>query len=369
MKFHFQNKKGWMNDPNGLIFYKGKYHAFFQHYPYAPRWGQMHWGHAISDDLINWEEHDIALFPDMEYEDDGGCFSGSAIEKDGRLYLFYTSVSHELGQTQSMAYSDDGFTFTKYEGNPVISECPLGSNKEFRDPKVFEFGGEYKMVVGSGIGNCGKLLLYRSSDLIKWDYVGVLYESMDFAPCVECPDMFPIPGPGGEDTGKWCMMMSSIKMIPQRVNFAIGVFDGERFIPDNEAEPFVAIEVGPDFYAPQTFLAPDGRRILIAWMYNWQRSSSSNATHVGAFTIPREVKFNFDDKLVTKPIREVLPYLKKESEFVSYDEGKLRISFEGKTIFEIAGLECEPNLMTLEDVGVVEVFLNGGEKTITTYIC
>ena len=161
MYFHFQNQKGWMNDPNGLIYYKGKYHAFFQHYPYAPRWGQMHWGHAVSENLLDWEELDIALCPDEPYENDGGCFSGSAIEKDGRLYLFYTSVSHELGQTQSVAFSDDGITFTKYENNPVIKESPLGSNREFRDPKVFEYEGGYRMVVGAGIDNIGKLLLFN----------------------------------------------------------------------------------------------------------------------------------------------------------------------------------------------------------------
>ena len=102
-----------MNDPNGLVFFNGKYHAFFQHYPHAPHWGQMHWGHAVSDDLIHWEEKDIALFPDQDYENDGGCFSGSAIVKDDILYLFYTSVSHELGQTQSVAISKDGIVFEK----------------------------------------------------------------------------------------------------------------------------------------------------------------------------------------------------------------------------------------------------------------
>ena len=96
-QFHFEPKSGWMNDPNGLVYFKGKYHAFFQYYPHAPHWGQMHWGHAVSDDLIHWEELPIALYPDQEYEDDGGCFSGSAVVKDDRLYLVYTSVSHGNG--------------------------------------------------------------------------------------------------------------------------------------------------------------------------------------------------------------------------------------------------------------------------------
>ena len=124
LKYHFEPRTGWMNDPNGLIFYNGKYHAFFQHNPYKPVWGPMHWGHAVSDDLIHWEELEIALRPDMEYENTGGCFSGSAVEKDGVLYLFYTSVSEKLGQTQSVAISRDGVHFEKYEGNPVIPVYP-----------------------------------------------------------------------------------------------------------------------------------------------------------------------------------------------------------------------------------------------------
>lgn len=361
MKYHFQNKVGWMNDPNGLVFFKGKYHAFFQHYPFATHWGQMHWGHAISDDLVNWEELDIALYPDMPYENDGGCFSGSAIVKDDVLYLFYTSVSHELGQTQSMAYSEDGFTFRKYENNPVIPNSPLGSNKEFRDPKVFQYEDSYRMVVGAGIDNIGKLLLFKSDDLFNWEYVGELFSDLQFGPCVECPDLFKIDD-------KYCLMFSSIKSLPHRVNFALGDFDGERFVFDNADDPYFAIEIGSDFYAPQTFLTPDNRRVVIGWMYNWQRAVPEGQTHVGAFTIPRELYLNFDDKLCMRPIREVMPYIKTESSFVSYNNGLLRIQFEGKTICQFP-LAYEPTMQILEDVGVVEVFILGGTKVITTYIC
>ena len=173
-----------MNDPDGLVFFRGRYHIFYQHYPHAPRWGQMHWGHAVSTDLIHWEELPIALYPDMPYEDDGGCFSGSAVVKDDRLYLFYTSVSHELGQTQSVAYSDDGVNFRKYEDNPVISRNPLGA-VDFRDPKVTLINGVYHMVVGSGDAETGKVLLFLSEDLLHWDYSGVLFEAAGFGPCIE----------------------------------------------------------------------------------------------------------------------------------------------------------------------------------------
>lgn len=350
-----------MNDPNGLVFFKGRYHAFFQHYPHAPRWGQMHWGHAVSSDLINWEELDIALFPDMPYEDDGGCFSGSAIVKDGRLYLFYTSVSHESGQTQSVAYSDDGINFIKYEGNPVIKTSPLGDKDNFRDPKVFRYKGEYRMVVGAGSYNIGSVLLYRSTDLLEWDYMGELLTDGRFGGCIECPDLFPL-----ED--RYVLMFSSMRQLPHRVCFTVGDFDGEKFIPDDEIEPFFAIETGPDFYAPQTFTDNTGRRLLIAWMFNWSRKVGAGQTQVGAFTIPRELEFDHNGNLIMIPCSEAMKYVVNESRFVTYENGRLRIMFEGKTVFDKAYAN-EPEVMVLEDVGVVELFINGGRETITCYIC
>ncbi|MCQ2504560.1 MAG: glycoside hydrolase family 32 protein [Saccharofermentans sp.] len=361
MFYHFKNREGWMNDPNGLVQFKGVYHAFFQHYPYAPRWGQMHWGHAISRDLIHWEEQDIALFPDMPYENSGGCFSGSAIVKDGRLYLFYTSVSEELGQTQSVAFSDDGVTFTKYEGNPVIAQSPLGDNKDFRDPKVFKYKDSYRMVVGAGKDNIAKLLLFKSDDLLHWEYVSELISDGKFGSCIECPDLFQL-----ED--KYVLMFSSMRSLPHRVCFALGDFDGSRFIFDNEEEPFFAVETGPDFYAPQTFEDDEGRRILIAWMYNWNRSAGAGQKQVGAFTIPRQLELNLNDELTMFPVEEACGLLKKESRFVAYDKGRLKVIFEGKTVLDKA-YAVEPDVMTLEDVGVVELFINGGKETITVYIC
>jgi len=124
LRYHLEPRKGWMNDPNGLVFFRGRYHAFFQHNPHAPAWDTMHWGHAVSDDLLHWEELPIALAPDQWYEDDGGCWSGSAVVLDDRLYLFYTGVSAELGQAQCVAWSDDGLRFHKYANNPVIRRAP-----------------------------------------------------------------------------------------------------------------------------------------------------------------------------------------------------------------------------------------------------
>lgn len=398
MYYHFENKKGWMNDPNGLCYFKGKYHAFFQHYPYASRWGQMHWGHAVSTNLIDWEELDIALYPDQPYENSGGCFSGSAIVKDNRMYLFYTSVSEEMEQTQSMAYSDDGVNFIKYDKNPIIRESPLGSNKDFRDPKVFEYKDDsqysYRMIVGAGIDGVGKILLYKSSDLLNWVYCSELVSDANKGPCIECPNLFQVtseadrcyetqsskfydiyaelgtePPKPSEDcvcnSKKWVLMYSVISGVPSHVCFELGSFDGEEFVIEGDSFP---IEVGPDLYAPQVFESIDGRAILIAWMYNWQKRPREGAQHVGAFTIPRELWINHEQRLIMKPIREIRSRIKSESSFVKYDRGRLEISFQGTRFWDKAYKE-EPQLEILEDVGVVEVFINGGEETATVYVC
>lgn len=368
MKIHFQNERGWMNDPNGLVFFKGRFHAFFQHYPHAPRWGQMHWGHCVSDDLITWEELPIALFPDQPYDNgkNGGCFSGSAIEKDGKLYMFYTSVDEEGRQTQSLAFTEDGLKFSKYEGNPIIDECPLGSNRDFRDPKVFKYGNEYRMVVGAGVKNTGSILLYRSSDLINWEYVGILLEDGRFGNVIECPNLFPL----GD---KWVLMFSSIKAMPYRVIFATGSFDGTSFVPEvpdgqPESWPYFTIETGPDFYAPQILDMPDGRKVNIAWMYNWSRREDKGQLQVGAFTFPREMSFDKAGRLVMFPISEGMHLLKKESSFVLYDNGELRIRFGDRTVLA-RPFATEPEVLTLEDVGSVELFINGGVENITVYVC
>ena len=357
-----------MNDPNGLVFYRGRFHAFFQHYPHAPRWRQMHWGHAVSDDLIEWEELPIALFPDMPYDNglNGGCFSGSAIVKDGRLYLFYTSVDAEGNQTQSIAFSDDGMNFTKYKDNPVIRENPLGDSREFRDPKVFRYGNGYRMVVGAGAHNTGAILLYRSDDLINWEYMGPLLTDGRFGNVIECPNLFPL-----ED--RWVLMFSSVKAMPYRVIFAVGDFDGREFVPEvpdgqEDHWPYLTIETGPDYYAPQILEAPDGRKIAIAWMYNWNRREDKGQLQVGAFTFPREMGFNKAGQLTMLPIEEGAHLLKKESVFVLYDNGELRIRFGDRTILA-RPYAHEPDVLTLEDVGSVELFINGGTENITVYVC
>lgn len=354
-KYHFEPKFGWMNDPNGLIYFKGKYHAFFQHNPKEPKWGPMHWGHAVSDDLIHWKELPIALKPDMPYENDGGCFSGSAIEKDGIMYLFYTSVSHESGQTQSVAMSEDGFNFKKYEGNPIIMQPPYDGSKDFRDPKVTVIDGKYYMVVGSGKDGIGKVLLYKSGDLLNWEYIGVLYENGDFGEVFECPDFFKI----GDN---YVLMFSKMITDINKTQFVIGDFDGERFYPKSFQSP----ENGPQFYAPQTFLDNNGRRILIGWFYDWGKKLKPGLTFAGALTIPRNLTI-VDGKIHLFPVGEAHHLLSREDELVKICEDKV-IMHGSKKPRKLCYNGIVESVHILRDEKALEVFINKGKTSYSYWI-
>lgn len=163
--FHLMAPVGWINDPNGFIYFRGEYHLFYQFYPYDSVWGPMHWGHAKSKDLLHWEELPVALAPGESYDKDG-CFSGSAIEKDGKLYLMYTGhtvVGEQVRQVQCLAVSEDGIVFKKYAQNPIIAEehiADVAQIDDFRDPKVFQREGHFYSVVAAKTAESrGQILL------------------------------------------------------------------------------------------------------------------------------------------------------------------------------------------------------------------
>lgn len=296
-KYHFTPPSGWMNDPNGLIYFKGWYHLFYQYNPYHCNWDSMHWGHAVSKDMVHWKDLPMALTPDQSYDNhpEGGCFSGSAVEKDGRLYLFYTGSIKKEGttvQTQCMAFSDDGVHFTKYENNPVIAAPPKGASGEFRDPKVFSHNQHWYMVVGGtvgdseGDGNC-RVFFYESENLVDWTYKGVLLESNGkYGSMIECPDFFPL----GD---KWVLTCSPMNH-PQNIKalYCIGTMDFEN--GSFQVEEVGNIDEGFDYYAPQSFVDKNGKRVMIAWQNewlwmpwceNWGPTSSENWR--GALSVPR----------------------------------------------------------------------------------
>ena len=196
--YHFMAQAGWINDPNGLIYFKGKYHFFYQCNPYEGFWGSIYWGHAVSDDMLHWEYLPLALAPSEVYDEHprGGCFSGSAIEHDGRLFLMYTAAANEgrgVEQTQCIAYSKDGIHFEKYHGNPVLTAPEGIEANQFRDPKVWKHEDTYYMVCGASREGKGQALLYQSKDMLHWTFFNVLAESRgEWGYMWECPDFYPM---------------------------------------------------------------------------------------------------------------------------------------------------------------------------------
>ena len=317
-EFHLSSRVGWMNDPNGFSIYNGKYHMFYQYHPYDSQWGPMHWGHAVSEDLLHWEYLPAALAPDELYDKDG-CFSGSAITlPDGRHLLMYTGVFQEhikAGrvsdiQTQCIAVGD-GVNYKKIEQNPVIDEkdLPEGcSRHDFRDPKIWrKSDGTYCCVVGNRPADgSGQILLFTSEDCFKWNFKKVLIANNNrFGKMWECPDFF-------ELDGKWVLLTSPQDMLPEGFEYHNG--NGTLCLTgkyDEETDTFVAesdqsIDYGIDFYAPQTILTSDGRRVMIGWMQNWDACSlrSKEDPWFGQMSLPREL-FLKNGRLYQKPIREL----------------------------------------------------------------
>jgi beta-fructofuranosidase len=316
--FHLAARVGWMNDPNGFSYYNGKYHMFYQYYPYDTQWGPMHWAHAVSDDLLHWEHLPAALAPDTSYDRDG-CFSGSAVTlPDGRHLLMYTGVERRTQpdgetrdiQTQCLAIGD-GTDYQKYALNPVLTEKDLpegGSKFDFRDPKVWrDEDGTYYCVVGNRPADgSGQILLYTSKDGLDWKFKNILVQNNNrFGKMWECPDFF-------ELDGKWVLLTSPQDMLPEGFEYhngngtlcLIGDFDREKgiFTPKHNQ----SIDYGIDFYAPQTIRTPDGRRIMIGWQQNWDTCSFRSPHHAwyGQMSLPREL-FIKNGRLMQRPLKEL----------------------------------------------------------------
>ena len=319
-KFHVTGGIGWINDPNGFAPYKGEYHLFFQYYPYDTKWGPMHWGHVKTRDFVRWERLPAALAPDTEYDRDG-CFSGSAVElPDGRHLLMYTGVRNtrrrngriESCQTQCLAIGD-GVDYEKLDINPVIDSSSLpegGSSEDFRDPKIWCENGRYYAVMGNRCADgSGTILLYQSRDALNWEYVSVLSACHNqYGLMWECPDFFPLDGKHVLLVSPQDMDAIGLEFHPGNANVClIGNYD--RKLHHLNRESVQAIDYGLDFYAPQTLLAQDGRRVMIAWMQNWETSSCKprELLFFGQMTIPRELSV-CNGRLYQTPVRELENY-------------------------------------------------------------
>ena len=335
--YHIMAPANWINDPNGLIQYKGEYHVFYQHHPYDENWGPMHWGHVKSKDCIHWKHCPIALAPGDEF-DKGGCFSGSAVDNNGELTLIYTGHNYidkekdTFYETQNIAVSKDGITFEKYENNPVIAVPPEDSIHHFRDPKVWKHEDKWYMVVGNSTKDkIGRVILYSSLDLRKWDYVGTLATSKgELGYMWECPDFFKL--------GNKYVLSFSPQGIEKKDGkypnlFQTGYIVGDYDYDKNEFKhgTFNEFDNGHDFYAVQTFLDDKGRRIAIGWMDMWESDMPTKQDGwCGALTMPRELTLSNDNKIKMNPIEEA--ELLREENILS----KENMSISGNNSFKFA---------------------------------
>ena len=294
--YHFTPLYGWMNDPNGMVYKDGEYHLYFQYNPYGSKWGNMHWGHAVSKDLVHWEHLDPAIARDPV----GHIFSGSSVvDKKNTagfgknaiiaIYTNNSSVNHD--EVQCIAYSNDnGRTFTKYEGNPVLT--PFDGLKDFRDPKVFwyEKGKCWYMIVSAD----KETRFYKSKNLKKWTYVSAFGKGLGQQPCqYECPDFFQLPVNGDKKKMKWVMTMNinpGCWFGGSATEYFVGDFDGKNFTcPD--AHDVKWLDWGKDHYATVTFSNTGDRVLGITWMSNWQYANLTPfKQNRGANGLPRELK-------------------------------------------------------------------------------
>lgn len=300
--FHVTGKTGWINDPNGLIYYNGQYHAFFQHYPHDTKWGPMHWGHVVSDDLTNWTYLPNALTPGDDC-DKNGCFSGSAIVHNQKLWLMYTGFivnqgGESIRQVQCLAESDDGITFKKH--GIVIGENDLPNGyapRDFRDPKVWFNNGYFWCIIAARkIEGRGRILLYKSQDLFKWEFVNDLFGADCAGSMIECPDY-------NEQLGYLLaceqfqpsengihLNVHTCRWMLGKINYSTGLF--------NEVNRGI-VDYGFDVYAPQTF---SGKDVLIGWLNMWDRNvPSAKYGFAGMLTVSREVSVK-DGKFCQAPV-------------------------------------------------------------------
>lgn len=294
--YHHTPLYGWMNDANGLTYKDGEYHLYYQYNPYGSKWGNMHWGHSVSTDLVHWNHLDPAIARDTL----GHIFSGSTVVDTrnsagfgkNAIIAYYTSASDKNGQIQCMAYSkDNGRTFTKYKGNPVLR--PFDGLKDFRDPKIFwyEPTKSWYMIVSAD----KNMRFYRSKNLKKWEYVSQWGEGFGAQPNqFECPDFFPLNVDGDPAKQKYVMIVNinpGFAYGGSGTQYFIGEFDGTEFKCDSKPETVKWLDWGKDHYATVTFSNTGDRIVAVPWMSNWQYANVTPIKQYrGANALPRELK-------------------------------------------------------------------------------
>ena len=414
-RVHLKAPDNWINDPNGFIYYKGYYHLFYQYFPYGPRWGTMHWGHAVSKDLVSWEHRGIALYP-SRYEDKNGCFSGSAIENDGKMYLVYTGVRYEVinpedphtclndqfESAQMMIYSEDGFHFDNENGKEVIipplTDKNMGDRTHTRDPKIWRGKEAWYLILGSTVERrYGEVLFYQSRDLHTWTYVNKAWKGPDYGWMWECPDYFETQG------GKVLMIspMEIGKTDEKEKNHAVCFpveFDEETCkmdIPDQ----YQFVDYGLDLYAPQTTTDAEGRRVMAGWirmpqpvtdgwigMYCSPRVVERRGNHI-YFHMHPNIRAAFSKEISDVSEASADGYMAKFDleDGEEADIGGFRIRRENGRIYtdrtnvypafpgahlisETPAIQDGSRIEVLADENLVEVYINDGEYVISNTV-
>lgn len=374
-QFHFTPPSQWMNDPNGMFFYEGEYHLFYQHYPDSNVWGPMHWGHAVSKDLISWEHLPIAIYPDSL----GYIFSGSAVvdwtNSSGfgtdqktpvvAIFTYHNPAGEKAGRTdfqsQAIAYSlDKGRSWKKYEGNPVL---PNQGIRDFRDPKVFWLESAQKWIMT--LAEKDHVSFYTSVDLRTWDKASDFgFEYGSHGGVWECPDLFEIAIDGSEQT-RWVLLVSINPGGPNggsATQYFVGDFNGERFQLDSafearvQDEAAVWLDYGADNYAGVTWSdvpQDDGRRLFIGWMSNWQYAQVVPTTHWrSAMTIPRSLRLlalhSESFLLKSEPVSEIDHYLSVPSGTDSDKDKGYRLTMSVREGARVTLLNDIGNKVTIE---------------------
>lgn len=415
-RFHIEPPDGWLNDPNGLSFYKGEYHVYFQYSPIAPDGHTPRgWGHYHGSDLMHMTYDRAVMMPDIP-EDSHGVYSGSAIENDGVLHIFYTGNVKMIGDYDYVKAGRGANVIhvTTTDGSKMSEKQVLLRNSDYpdfcschvRDPKVWKEGDAWKMVLGARtLDDEGCVLVYESDDLITWKYTGKVYKE-GYGYMWECPDYFEIDGKGFLSTCPQGMPHYETKW--QNLNES-GYFPVQGKLEDSVLGDFTEWDMGFDFYAPQTFLDPQGRRILIGWLGMDNKAYGNATTEFGwqhCLTIPRVVTIAPNGKLRQQPIAEFdelksnarrqssdqtaeypLPFEldgePADSFSISFD-GKLELGFDkekqlfsmrftdekygcGRTVRN-AEIDSVRNIRVIADMSSIEVYINDGETVMSTRI-
>ncbi|HVO41774.1 MAG TPA: glycoside hydrolase family 32 protein [Aggregatilineales bacterium] len=340
-RYHFLPPANWMNDPNGVIQWNGQYHLFYQYNPHGPLWGDMHWGHAVSQDLIHWTDLSVALAPTPGGPDEAGCFSGCAVN-NGLPTLVYTGTrgTRQEIQTQCLATSQDNLlTWQKYAGNPVLSAVPAESGQaaDFRDPFVWREDTSWYMAVGSRIKDVGgTVFLFRSPDLLDWEYLNpLLVGDINRNGVIwECPNLFKL----GEH---WVLIVSAHTGTKTGlVLYFVGSYDNYRFTPTYDG----VLDYG-NLYAPLTMVDSQNRRLLFGWLREARPIAEQQAAGwSGVQSVPRRLELDARGRLTMTPVAELEVIRGKHHHYDAVDlSGDIRLDVEGLALEIVAEFEPKPD--------------------------